>query len=372
MSLLSEDFISADGHVVEPADLFITRMDKRFRDRAPRIDSRPDGDYFVVDGLAPVAVGLGGAAMEDKIRGAVKSRTGYRYADTRPGAWDPKARLADQKLDHLAAEVIYPGMGLLIPSAKDPDYQAECARVYNGWLAEFCAGAPGRLIGVGMLPLRCPVDTVLKHAENAAKLGLRSVAIPMELERPYHVEELRGLWEGLQDLGLPVALHTGTSGAESLTQMEDRLDWGGLLAEVRMGSTMRSLSSIIWGAVPQRFPKLRFVMVETSIGWIASLLTFLDHWWTFHHEWIEPRLNEPPSFYFHRQFWATFEEDRAGILTRELLNVDHLMWGSDYPHTEGTFPESQKQVASTFAGVGAIETAKMVRENAAALYGLKS
>jgi hypothetical protein len=100
----------------------------------------------------------------------------------------------------------------------------------------------------------------------------------------------------------------------------------------------RAMADLIWGAVPQRYPKLRFVLVEGGIGWVASVLRSMDHWWTDHHHWMEPKVNEAPSFYFKRQFWATFEDDRAGVLTRELIGVERLMWGSDYPHTEGTFP----------------------------------
>jgi predicted TIM-barrel fold metal-dependent hydrolase len=98
----------------------------------------------------------------------------------------------------------------------------------------------------------------------------------------------------------------------------------------------------------------------------------MDHWWKDHHRWMEPKLEEAPSFYFNRQFWATYEEDRAGlVLAREgLLNVDHLMWGSDYPHTEGTFPYSQEQIAKDLAGIPAAQAYKLVAGNAADLYGL--
>jgi hypothetical protein len=85
---------------------------------------------------------------------------------------------------------------------------------------------------------------------------------------------------------------------------------------------------------------------------------------------MAPQLTEPLSVYFHRQFWATFEDDRPGLLTRELLNVDHLMWGPDYPHTEGTFPYSREQIAKDFAGIAEGEVYKMVVANAAHLYGL--
>ncbi len=96
----------------------------------------------------------------------------------------------------------------------------------------------------------------------------------------------------------------------------------------------------------------------------------MDHWWEDHRRWMQPKLDEAPSAYFNRQFWATFEDDRAGLLTRELLNVDHLMWGSDYPHTEGTFPRSREQVAKDFKGIPEAEVRKMVAQNAAQLYGV--
>jgi predicted TIM-barrel fold metal-dependent hydrolase len=133
---------------------------------------------------------------------------------------------------------------------------------------------------------------------------------------------------------------------------------------------LQAMVDLIWAGVPQRYPKLRFVIVEGGVGWMASVLRFMDHWWTDHHRWMEPKLDEPPSFYFKRQFWGTFEDDRAGLLTRELIGVDRLMWGSDYPHTEGTFPHSREQIAKDFVGIPEKEIRMMVAENAAQLYGV--
>ena len=203
-------YVSSDGHVVEPADLWTTRMDKRFRDRAPRIESRPEADYYVIDGLGPFAVGLEGVTMEDKIAGEIKSATGRRHAETRPGAWDPQARLVDQDFDHLRAEVIYPGLfGLQFWTAPDPEYQRECFRVYNDWLSEFCAAAPDRLLGAGLLPMKGPVEWAIEEAERVAKKGLPSVSIPAEsAERSYGHSDFDPLWATLQDIGLPVATHS--------------------------------------------------------------------------------------------------------------------------------------------------------------------
>jgi predicted TIM-barrel fold metal-dependent hydrolase len=189
-------------------------------------------------------------------------------------------------------------------------------------------------------------------------------------ERPYgRSHEYEPLWAALQDLGLPVAIHAGTGVDLMKSFME--LGPGSFVVENKIAVSIRAVADVIWSGVLQRYPKLRCVFVEGGIGWIASLLRFMDHWWADHHRWMEPRLDEQPSVYFHRQFWATFEDDRPGLLTRELLNVDHLMWGADYPHTEGTWPKSREQIAADFAGVPAAEVWKMVADNATRLYGLE-
>ncbi|HEY2105783.1 MAG TPA: amidohydrolase family protein, partial [Candidatus Binataceae bacterium] len=97
----------------------------------------------------------------------------------------------------------------------------------------------------------------------------------------------------------------------------------------------------------------------------------MDHWWEDHHHWLEPKLDEPPSFYARRQFYHTFEDDKAGLMHLPMLNENGLMWGSDYPHTEGTFPHSREQIAKDFADLPADVTRKIIRDNAARLYGIK-
>ena len=126
---------------------------------------------------------------------------------------------------------------------------------------------------------------------------------------------------------------------------------------------------VIWGGAPVRFPKMRWSIVEGGIGWIAAALELMDHWWTDHQGWMKPRLEQRPSEYFRQNFFATFEDDRAGVLTRELIGVDTLMWGADYPHTEGVWPFSKKSIASNFSGCPEDEIHRIVCTNAAKLYG---
>ena len=372
---LSGGYISADGHIVEPVDLFTTRMDRRFRDRAPHIESRPDGDYYIIEGLDPVGAGFAGegSIISDKADGkTIQTISGQRLADTRPGAWDPKARLEDQDLDHVRAEIIYPGIvGLWGYGTPDPEYHRECVRVYNDWLAEFCAYAPNRLLGAGLLPMRGSIDWAIEEAERIAVKGLRAVMLPNEVSGGYAtLPGAERLWAALQEVDLPLSLHVGTGSIEAAPGKYERFGLGAGLIEQKICTGARGLADLIWAGVPQAFPGLRFVIAEGGIGWIASVLRWCDHWWEDHHAWMEPRLEEPPSAYFDRQFWATFEDDRPGLLTRELLNIDHLMWGSDYPHTEGVFPHSREKIAEDFVGIPEDESRKIVGDNAAALYGI--
>jgi predicted TIM-barrel fold metal-dependent hydrolase len=365
-----ETFISADGHIVEPADLWTTRMDRRFRDRAPRIQSQTKGDYYVIDGLPPLPIGLESVAIEDKIAGRATAPQGNRLSQARPGGSDPVARLADQELDHLRAEVIYPNLSLALGAAPDAEYVRECCRTYNDWLSEFCESAPRRLLGVALLPLKGPVAWAAEEAQRVAKKGLCSFMIPTELPgHSYQEKEFNVLWAAVEEIGLPIALHVAAE--EPFYTKAARLGVIRALIDTKICSPERAIADIIFGAIPQRYPTLRFVIAEGGIGWVASLLRTMDHWWQDHHSWMRPKVDEKPSFYFQRQFWATFEDDRAGVMTRELIGVDRLMWGSDYPHTEGTFPRSTEQIRRDFADVPENDVRQMVVSNAARLYRIE-
>lgn len=366
--------VSADGHVVEPGDLWTTRVDTRFRDRVPRIESLSDGDYYMLEGMPPFPLSVEGTIINEKITGGIEKLGGRRHSDGRPGGWDPHARLADQELDNIRAELIHPSASVAFWGHPDLELKRAIVHAYNDWLGEYCAVAPDRLLGVGLLPLAGPIDVAIQEAQRIAKKGLRSIGIPSTVaELPYVCREYDPLWATLQDLGLPVSVHVGT-GKWPLFEMFSRIQrmeaMGVDVITSTISTAIQVIAELLWGGVPQRFPKLRFVIVEGGIGWVASLLDWMDGWWEDHHRWMEPRLEERPSFYFHRQFWATFQADRAGILTREMLNVDHLLWGSDYPHTEGTFPRSREMIAKTFEGVPDLEVRKIVADNTAHLYGL--
>jgi predicted TIM-barrel fold metal-dependent hydrolase len=365
--------ISADSHIVEPADLWVRGVAPEFRDRVPRIDSRPDADYLVIEGMRDWRVsGAEGAMATTKLAGEdITAAKVYRYRDERSGAWDPVARLADQDIDQIRAEVIYPGW-LIVFSMPDITLRTACMRAYNNWIAEFCAVAPDRLIGAAQLPLaRGHIDLAIAEARRAKDLGLRALMLPQIPELPYDQPEYVPLWEALSELDLPLSIHISTGNNPVFTNLSGSSANTIAVSKSKTGVAAAAIE-LLWGAVPARYPKLRFVMTEGGIGWIAFTLRFLDHWWEDHHLRLEPHLDEPPSAYFHRQFWATFEDDRPGILTLPLLNAEHLMWSNDYPHTEGTWPNSVRRIEQDLGDLPEDVRRKLIHDNAAAFYGLPS
>jgi len=367
--LYNKRLLSADSHIVEPADLWATRMDKKWRDRAPHVVHLEEaGDTIVIEGLRPRPLAFEGPMADLKAQGMeIPTPKGFRYADNRPGCWDPHERLKDQDLDGVSGEVLYPGIGLHTGRAPDAEYVYACCRTYNDWLAEFCSAYPDRLKGAGMVPNRGPIEWAVAEAERVAKLGFVSIMLPAWTDdRPYNLPDWDPLWAALQDMNLVAGIHIG--GREPVGKAHGP-GAGGIILCLLRSEMCDPLLRIIWGGAPMRFPKLKWALVESGIGWIPAVLGFMDHWWQDHKGWMEPRLTEPPSTYFHRQFYATFEDDRAGILTRELIGVDNLLWGSDYPHTEGVWPFSRQQVARDFTGIPETEVRKMVHDNTARVYG---
>jgi predicted TIM-barrel fold metal-dependent hydrolase len=217
--------------------------------------------------------------------------------------------------------------------------------------------------GSALLPMKGPIAWAVEEAQRTAKMRLRSFGIPTEvLGHSYRECQFDPLWACLEEIGLAVSLHVGTD--EPFHTKFIRLALGKTFVDTKIGTAQRALADLIWGAVPQRYPKLRFVLAEGGIGWVASVLRSMDHWWEDHRRWMMPKIDESATYYFRRQFWATFEDDPAGIRTRDLIGVERLMWGSDYPHTEGTFPRSREQFIKDFQGMPDGEIYQMVAGNA--------
>ncbi|MEU3163841.1 amidohydrolase family protein [Streptosporangium sp. NPDC006930] len=365
--------ISVDSHVVEPKDLWLKRLPQRFQHQAPQVQSTDKGDFFIVPntGMSPKPVGTEGAMINTKINSVITKPTGYRFEDQRPGAYDPVARLEDQDSQGILAEIVYPGW-LIVHSIPDFELKVACVRAYNDWLfEEFCSHNPDRLIGAVALPVGPgPVEPAIEEARRWAERGAKTFLLPQAVPgMAWGDDHWEPLWSVLEEIGLPVGFHQA---AGQVAMFNDKTT-PGVFWTTAVGNKISLgwvFMQLVYGAVPERHPNLRFILVEGGIGWIAFQLNTMDHLFTDHHRWTIPELAMKPSDYFNRNFWATFEDDRPGILTLPMLDEKRLMWAGDYPHTEGNFPYSQEQVAHDFQGIEESVVSAITHDNAIDLFGL--
>jgi predicted TIM-barrel fold metal-dependent hydrolase len=365
--------ISADSHVNEPGDLWVERIDKSLRERAPRVvenlpGQRP-GAYLVLEGVTPIhlAQGIGAGQKPEDLPRFFQGST---YKDVRPGGWDPAERVKDMNLDGVEADVIYTTLGFRQFWLTDAALQRACFRVYNDWLAEYCAYAPKRLAGLALISLY-DVKEGVKELRRCADRGLKGALIwasPPE-DRPYSSPDYDPFWAEAEELNLPISLHSITGmGAESRLAIKQPIDRY-VRSTVLCHEVQRSLVVLIFSGVLERFPRLKLVSAENEVGWLPFFLQKLDQAQDEYRYLYPTPLKLRPSEYFRRQIFATFIDDRVGVMGRELIGVENIMWSSDYPHTVSTWPNSREVVERDFKGVPEGEKRQIVRENAARLYG---
>jgi predicted TIM-barrel fold metal-dependent hydrolase len=351
--------ISADNHVFEPVTLWQERLPVAFRDRGPRVAHRDGWVVMAIEGMPDRKLTRAGDGA---------GTPGEHEAGGRPGGADPAQRLRDMAHDGVVAEVVYPTFGLFIDMIPAPDLQMACARVYNDWLAESFLDRPDVFVPAAVVPVR-DVASAAAELERAATLGFKAAMIPTSPPAgvPYNRPEYDALWTIASDAGMPLSLHTGTG---ALPQHE-RGPGGAIINYAKVGLlSAETLCYFCASGVLERFPRLRLVFVETGAGWLAYCCERMDEACEEHAQWVDPKLAAPPSHYAKTQCHVTLGADRAPLLTREITGVAPLLWASDYPHPEGTFPHSQEVVQRIFAGVPEDELRAIVGGNAARLYGI--
>jgi predicted TIM-barrel fold metal-dependent hydrolase len=362
--------ISADSHVVEPADVWSARLGERFGDRVPHVVSNlkgMEGDYYVGEGLDPVPVALFGVAGEapEGLMEAVKGG----FAAVPKGGGDPVRRLEDMDRDGVQAEFIYPSFGMMLFGLKDVALRVACFQAYNDWIAEFCNHAPPRLAGAGMIPVD-DVDVACEELKRISRLGLRGgmISCAPGTGRTYDKRLWDPMWATAAELGLPLSLHIVTEEertGERIGPEEGAMkDW-----PLQFLSGMRSFNDIVFGGALERHPELKIVLAEQDVGWVAHFLHRMDHAWEKQRFATKGYvIKETPSFYFKRQVKCTFQDDPVGVANRYFTGIDSLMWASDYPHGDSTWPHSREVIAKEFAGVPQNEIHKIVYDNCRTLY----
>jgi predicted TIM-barrel fold metal-dependent hydrolase len=375
--------VDADAHCDAPYEMWADYLPANLREHAPRIEAGDEHDWIVFEGKKRPVMMISNQA----------GRTGKDYkmfgrrSEMRP-VWLPQTRLADMDQDGIDAAVLFGGGPL--PTANLDLYLASFT-AYNRWLWDFCGADRRRLVPVAYVPMR-EVDETIQFVRDAAKLGFRSVNIPafpmakdavsssIEVralnraqsaaltgdpggDRSYADPEFDKLWETLTELDMTVTMHLGGR----VPRFGEKKYF---LADMPMSKVamIEPVAIFIFNAIFQRFPTLRLVTVESGVGWMAWVAEYMDRTWEKQRYWTDSTLTEKPSVFMDRQVYGSFINDRTGILNRDLPGGKNIMWSSDYPHSETTFPHSHDVIARDFVGIPEADVREIVCDRAKRIY----
>jgi predicted TIM-barrel fold metal-dependent hydrolase len=371
--------ISSDSHVVETPDLFVSRIDRRFVDEAPRVIEEDGRDWWVV-GKAKV-----GEGYDDQVLPAVNpARAGDRFVDEkdreqrfkldssiRPGGHDPDAWIKDNEADGVYGGVLFPSLSLVFYSIESSDLLTAVCRAYTDWVIEFASAHPDRLRALAMINLD-DIPAAVTELERARNKGAAGALIPVAppADRPYDGPEYEPFWAAAESLEMPLNMHIATNRTPG--------EWKRLY---RVGENISapdywvrvSLADMVFSGIFERHPRLKIGSVENEGGWAAYFVKRMDHIYIENPDYDHdkyPRFKNGavPSDFVGSNVFICFSEDDVAVHDRRLIGLDALMWGNDYPHAESTFPKSQEIVETRFTGVPAEDRLKMTRDNVAALY----
>jgi predicted TIM-barrel fold metal-dependent hydrolase len=362
--------ISSDSHVVETPDIF-DGLDKRFGDLAPRIVfEEGKGDILHVNGRSGLNIGRFGIAGHFANDPETIQMMREGYAGLRKSIVDPMERLKDQKVDGLDAEVLLPSVMFGIYPVDNSEIVAATFKNYNDWIMNYTSQAPKQLYPTACISLLDIDDAIqeLHRVKNMGHVGANIPCVP-PADRPYSDPEYyERFWAEAQALDMPLVMHVNCSAQPN----HGLPNWGPVMSYCLWPTGMaKVIGDLIWSGVAARYPKLKFVMTEFETGWIAQFLQRLD--WSIHRvpaSVIPAEVVENGTFYWKQNFTATFEDDRIGLMTREEIGVNNLMWGSDFPHHDSTFPRSQDVLDDIFDGIPDEDRFRITVANCVELYKL--
>lgn len=366
--------ISTDDHAWEKRDTWTSRVPARFRDDCPQVRREDGMDYWVFAGERMRALGTGVAAMRPE-RDAVKI-----WEDVPPAAYDARERLKLMDADGVGAEVLFPqavgfGGGPVLSTRGDPELREACIRAYNDYQAEEWLGVSPRYVPQALAAM-WDVELAVAEVRRAHSIGHKALVwtgAPQAMGFPHFNEShWDPLWSTLQELDMPVALHIGGAGPQApLWDGFNTMTRLAMVSTMAITSNVQVIANVLFSGVLNRFPRLKFVSVESGCGWVPYLLETADHQWEAQRLW-KHGMEQKPSEYFRRNCYVNFWYEVSGVKLREMVGIDNMMWEADFPHPTSTYPDSKKVIEQGLAGVPEDEREKLLHGNAVRVFNLDS
>ena len=368
--MAKEVVISADSHLEVKPERWTARVPEQYKSSAPRTVTLPDGgDGFIVDDNAPLPVVFADnrAGRDEK-----ENRPFGLRNDDAAGTGTPEQRVREMDADGLAAEVLFPGnvRGFILwRSIADDDAYRAVVRAYNDWLAEdYCAYAPQRLIGLGVIPSTNVADA-LAELHHCAELGLKGVMLgsfPTRLSYPSEADDV--FYKEALDIGMPLTVHVQMPPAlahpgptfrypREDPEVLEKLPRGFMENVARWGMTPAlNITQIAMSGVFDRLPDLKFYFAETRLGWVPFWLEQADFWYERHLPWAQELLDfvpmqHLPSEYITEHIYWSIQYEKVALEIAPHLGIDHVMFATDFPHFESEWPNSRPIIDKIYASV---------------------
>ena len=358
--------ISADCHCNEPSNLWWTRIDKKIQPRLPHVEVDEKGEkWMVVEGYQKSRLRARNVADapkggEDRLRG----EAGRSVQD----------RIADHLRDGIDAEILFPNKGLAMWATQDAEFGAAQCRAWNDWAWE-TFGLYNDFMSPIAAIMTSDVNIATKEIERVAKLGFRGINLPCkpiwgahDARHPnYNLPLFDPMWAVIQDCDLPITFHIATG----MDPRAARHDGGAVINYVTHAcpSAIEPMSNLCGSGVFERFPRLRFALIECGIGWVPWALDAMDEAYRKHHLWAYPKLKHLPSDYFRQHGAVSFQEDINGLRLAAPSNlVDNFLWANDYPHAEGSWPHSAQAIERQMQQLDDEQRGTILGLNAAKLF----
>jgi len=354
---------SADSHVMEPADIFLEGLPASLKHHA--IHTRHEGEYLLTGTRDKVIFRLRVGQHRETALGDNERR----------GIREIAGRLEDMELEGIDAEICFPSLGLWLYGLDDPEAEAASARLYNDWNDRFLGSHPSRFVRCGVLPVR-DLSNALAELTYLAERGFKAAMLPAVIPSgmpKYNDEAWEAVFAKAGRLGIVLVFHTGTGLA---TVVHERGPGAAIINYTNQAlDAQNTVQYLVAGGMLDRNPDTKIAMIESGASWLVALAERMDEIEVAHANFVRPKLSRRPSEIIDAQVWSSFQHDRSCILAADarLPGARNAMWGSDYPHAEGTFPISRRIVNELFEGLNVSDETRrnVLGQNAARLFGIQ-
>jgi len=393
--------VSVDDHVLEPPDLWQSRVPRALRDRAPKLVNDDEGEAWILDGTRYATYGLNAVAGKSAEEFSPEPLT---YAEMRPGCFQPAARLADMDEDHIIASLCFPSFprfaGQLFSVIKDRELGLACVRAYNDWMIDEWAGSSGgRLIPLTIAPLWDP-KMAAAEVERCVSKGAKAVAFsenpePLGFPSVHDFDYWHPLFSAVEDAGIPVCTHIGSS-SKIRTPSSDCPPIGSI-AYMVLAASAATLIDWLFGGHFLRYPRIKLCLSEGGIGWMPYVLERAEQVYDKQRHWyrkmdaatskgkllgtqsVETNQNVidlidsgiRPTELFRDHVYGCFFDDRAGVEMLDAIGEDNVMVESDYPHSDSNWPNTMDVISPQIKGLNETTQRKLLQLNAVRVFDLE-